>query len=76
MGGGSWTPSGIPSAATPISFTNICCMLDSDGISPNGNATLYVDAQLTNPSAAADQIFIKKGLVTEPTRNAIVWRSI
>lgn len=76
VGGGSWTPSGIPSAATPITWTNICCMLDSDGINPDGTATLYIDAQLANPSATADQIFIKKGLVTEPTRNAIVYRSI
>lgn len=76
VGAGSWTPSDIPSAATPITWTNICCMLDSDGINPDGTATLYVDAQLSNPSAAPDQIFIKKGLVTEPTRNAIVYRSI
>ena len=76
VGAGSWTPSGVPSATTPLTYTNICCMLDSDGINPDGSATLYVDAQLANPSAPADQIFIKKGPVTEPTRNAIVWRSI
>jgi hypothetical protein len=76
VGGGSWTPSDIPSATTPITYTNICCMIDSDGINPDGTATLYVDAQLANPSAAPDQIFIKKGLVTEPTRNALTWRSI
>lgn len=76
VGGGSWTPGGIPSAATPITATNICAMLDSDGVNPDGTATLYINAQLANPSATADQIFIKKGLVTEPTRNAIVYRPV
>jgi hypothetical protein len=37
---------------------------------------LYVQGQFSDPAAPADQIFIAKGLVTEATRNALVWRPI
>lgn len=74
--GGGFTPSGVPSGTSPQGATNICCMLDSDGINPDGTATLYVQGQLSNPTGAADLIFIKKGSVTEPTRNALVWRPV
>jgi hypothetical protein len=74
--GGGWTAGGAPSATTPVGNTNICAMLDSDGVNPDGSATLYIAGALTNPTAAADTLFIKKGLVTESTRNALVWRPV
>lgn len=74
--GATWTPSGLPGTNTPVGATNICAMLDSDGVNPDGTATLYVGGQLSNPNAPIDLLYIKKGQVTEPTRNALVWRPV
>lgn len=74
--GGTWTPSDVPGANTPIGATNICAMLDSDGLNPDGTGFLYVLGQLANPNAAADSIYIKKGLASEATRNALVYRPV
>lgn len=73
---GSWTPSDIPGATTPIGATNICAMLDSDGLNPDGTGFLYVAGQLANPNAPADLIYCKKGSVSEATRNALVVRPV
>ena len=74
--GGSWTPSDLPSATTPIGHTNICCTLDSDGITPQGDGFLYVMGQLSDPNAPADQLYIAKGAFSEPTRNALTYKTI
>lgn len=73
---GSWTPSDLPSATTPIGHTNICATLDSDGITPQGDGFLYVMAQLSDPNAPADQLYIAKGASSEPTRNAFTYKTI
>jgi len=73
---GSWTPSDLPSATTPIGHTNICCTLDSDGITPQGDGFLYVMGQLSDPNAPADQLYIAKGASSEPTRNAFTYKTI
>ena len=74
--GGTWTPSDQPGPNTPIGHTNVCAVLDPDGLAANGSGFLYVMGQLSDPNAAADQIFIAKGLVTESTRNALCYRTI
>ena len=71
--GGTWTPSDLPSATSPIGHTLVTCCLDSDGVNTDGAATLYVQGQLSDPAAAADQIFCAKGETTEATRNSLVW---
>jgi hypothetical protein len=72
--GGTWTGSDIPGATSPLGGTLVTCCLDPDGIASDGTATLYVQGQFSDPAAPADQIFIAKGLVTEATRSALVWR--
>lgn len=72
--GGQWSPSDLPAAASPIGHTAIACVLDPDGVNGNGSAMLYVQGQLSDPGAPADQIFIAKGTTSEATRNALVWR--
>lgn len=74
--GGSWTPSDLPGATSPIGHTNICCTLDSDGITPQGDGFLYVMGQFSDPSAPADQLYIAKGASSEPTRNAFTYKTI
>jgi hypothetical protein len=74
--GGAWTPSAVPSGTTPLGYTNICAMLDSDGLNPDGTGFLYVAGQFADPNATANQIYIKKGQVTEATRNAFVYRPV
>lgn len=74
--GGQFTGSDLPSANTPIGHTLVTCCLDSDGVNPDGTATLYVQGQLSDPAAAADQIFIAKGQTSEPTRNSLVWHAM
>ena len=69
--GGGWTPGGAPST---IGNTNICCILDPDGLNPNGTGFLYVAGRTLDGST--DTIYIDKGLVTEPTRNALCYRPI
>lgn len=71
--GGQFSPSDLPSANTPIGHTNITCCLDPDGVSQTGGAFLYVQGQLSDPNAPADQIFIAKGSSSEPTRYALTW---
>lgn len=72
--GGNFSPSGTVQAATPLGHTNIACVVDPDGINPDGTATLFVAGQLANPAAAADTLYIAKNTVSEPSRNALVWR--
>ena len=74
--GGSWTPSGIPGATTPIGFTNICAVLDPDGLDATGAGFLYVAGGFADPSAAPNQLFITKGAITEATRNALCYKTI
>ena len=74
--GGSWTPSDVPGAATPMGYTNICCVLDPDGLDGSGSGNLYIAAQLSDPSAASDQIYVKKGAVTEATRYSLSYKTI
>ena len=74
--GGAWTPSDVPSATTPTGYTNICCVLGPDGLDGSGSGFLYVAAQLSDPSAPADQIYVKKGSVTESTRYAFNYKTI
>ena len=74
--GGQFTGSDLPSANTPIGHTLVTCCLDSDGVNPDGTATLYVQGQISDPAAAADQIFIAKGQTSEPTRNSLVWHAM
>lgn len=74
--GGNFTPSDQPGPNTPIGHTLLTGCVDPDGVNPDGSGMLYVLGQLSDPNAPADQIFIAKGLVTEATRNALVWRPI
>jgi len=74
--GGQFTPSDLPSATTPIGHTNICAVLDPDGLSASGDGFLYVMGQLSDPSAAADKLFCAKGENSEPTRSALTYKSI
>jgi hypothetical protein len=74
--GGSWTPSDQPGLNTPLGHTNICCVLDSDGLSAQGDGVLFVAGQFSDPNAPADQIFIAKGTATEPQRNALTYKTI
>jgi hypothetical protein len=74
--GGQFTPSDLPSSNTPLGHTNICAVLDPDGLSASGDGFLYVMGQLSDPSAAADQLFISKGTSTEPQRNALTYKTI
>ena len=72
----SWTPSDQPSATTPIGHTNLCCVLDPDGLSAQGDGFLYVAGQFSDPNATPDQLFIAKGLVSESPRNALTYKTI
>lgn len=74
--GGTWTPSDLPGANTPIGATNVCAVFDPDGLDATGAGFLYVLGQLSDPGAAADQIYIAKGVSSEPTRNALTYRTI
>lgn len=74
--GGTWTPSDVPGTNTPIGHTNICCILDSDGLDASGSGFLYVAGQLSDPLAPDDQIWITKGPVTEATRFALAYKTI
>jgi hypothetical protein len=74
--GGSWTPSDTPGTNTPVGHTNICCMLDSDGLDATGSGFLYVAGQLSDPLAANDLIWITKGSTAEPQRNALTYKTI
>jgi hypothetical protein len=74
--GGQFSPSDLPSATTPIGHTNVCAVLDPDGLTASGDGFLYVMGQLSDPSAAADQLFIAKGQSSEPTRNALTYKTI
>ena len=74
--GGTWTGSDLPSATTPIGHTNVCAVLDPDGLTAQGDGFLYVMGQLSDPSAAADQLYIAKGTSSEPTRNAFTYKTI
>jgi len=74
--GGQFTPSDLPSATTPLGHTNICAVLDPDGLSASGDGFLYVMGQLSDPGASADQLFIAKGTSSEPTRNALTYKTI
>jgi hypothetical protein len=74
--GGTWTGSDLPSANTPIGHTNICAVLDPDGLNPPGDGFLYVMGQLSDPNGAADQLYIAKGTSSEPTRNAFTYKTI
>jgi hypothetical protein len=74
--GGTWTPSDLPSATSPIGHTLVTACIDPDGVAPDGTGVLYVLGQLSDPAAPADQLFIAKGLTSETTRNALVWRPI
>jgi hypothetical protein len=69
--GGGWTAGGAPST---IGNTNICCILDPDGLNPNGTGFLYVAGRTLN--GLADTIYLDKGPVTEPTRNALCFRPL
>lgn len=73
--GGTWITNS-PGPNTPIGATNICAMLDSDGLNPDGTGFLYVQGQLSDPQGVANQIYVKKGLFSEATRNAFVWRPV
>ena len=72
--GGNWSPGGTVQAATPLGHTNVACVVDPDGINPDGTATLFIAGQLSDPNAAADTLYIAKNTVSEATRNALVWR--
>jgi hypothetical protein len=74
--GGTWTPSDTPGNTTPIGHTNICAVLDPDGLTASGDGFLYVMGQLSDPSAAADQLYIAKGSTSEPTRNALTYKTV
>ena len=74
--GGSWTPGGQPSGSTPIGHTVVSAAIDPDGVNPDGTGTLYVLGQLADPLATADQLYLDKGAVTEPTRYAIAWHAM
>lgn len=73
---GSWTPSDLPGGTTPIGATLITAACDPDGVDAQGGGVLYVLGQLTDAGAAADQIYLDKGPVTEPTRFAITWHAM
>ena len=69
--GGGWTPGGAPST---IGNTNICCVLDPDGLNPGGDGFLYVAARTLDGSV--DKIYLDKGIVTEPTRYSLNYRPL
>lgn len=69
--GGGWTPGGAPST---LGATNICCILDPDGLNPGGDGFLYVAAATLDGST--DTIYLEKGPVTEPTRHALCYRPV
>jgi hypothetical protein len=74
--GGFFTPSDLPSLSTPLGHTNICAVLDPDGLDASGAGFLYVMGQLSDPNAAADRLFCAKGTVSEPQRNAFTYKTI
>lgn len=71
--GGLFTGSDLPSANTPRGYTLVTGCLDPDGVEADGTGVLFVQGQLSDPNAPADQLFIAKGEVTEATRNALTW---
>ena len=74
--GGLFTPSDLPSSDTPLGHTNICAVLDPDGLSASGDGFLYVMGQLSDPNAAADKLFCAKGPTSEATRSALTYKTI
>jgi len=74
--GGLFTPSDLPSSDTPLGHTNICAVLDPDGLSASGDGFLYVMGQLSDPNAAADKLFCAKGTTSEATRSALTYKTI
>jgi hypothetical protein len=74
--GGQFTPSDLPGTNTPLGHTNICAVIDPDGLSASGDGFLYVMGQLSDPAAAADKLFCAKGTSSEPTRNALTYKTI
>lgn len=74
--GGLFTPSDLPSSDTPLGHTNICAVIDPDGLDASGAGFLYVMGQLSDPNAAADKLFCAKGTTSEPTRNAFTYKTI
>lgn len=71
--GGQFTPSDLPGVTTPVGYTLVTACLDPDGVAVDGTGFLYVEGQISDPSAAADQLFIAKGEASEATRNALTW---
>ena len=69
--GGGWTPGGAPST---IGNTNICAILDPDGLNADGSGFLYVAGRTLN--GLADTIYLQKGPVSEPTRNSLCYRPV
>jgi hypothetical protein len=74
--GGQFTPSDLPGTNTPLGHTNICAVVDPDGLSATGDGFLYVMGQLSDPNASADKLFCAKGTSSEPTRNAFTYKTI
>lgn len=69
--GGGWTPGGAPST---LGATNICCILDPDGLNPGGDGFLYVAAATLD--GTTDTIYLEKGPITEPTRHSLNYRPV
>jgi hypothetical protein len=69
--GGGWTPGGAPST---LGATNICCILDPDGLNPGGDGFLYVAGATLDGST--DTIYLEKGPVSEPTRHSLNYRPV
>jgi len=70
--GGAFSPSGAPT--TILGHTNICCILDPDGLDASGAGFLYIAGQTSDGST--DLLYLDKGTVTEPTRNALCYKTI
>ena len=70
--GGAFSPSGAPT--TILGHTNICCILDPDGLNSSGAGFLYIAGQTSDGST--DLLYLDKGTVTEPTRNALCYKTI
>lgn len=73
--GGNFSPAGQLSVSTSIGHTLVTGCCDPDGIDAGGSGTLFVAGQLSDPNAPADLLWIAKGQVSEPTKNALVYRS-
>jgi hypothetical protein len=70
--GGAFSPSGAPT--TILGHTNICCILDPDGLDASGAGFLYIAGQTADGST--DLLYLDKGTITEPTRNALCYKTI